>query len=1053
MISTNKFLALSLSLALASVVQAHEGHTHAPSTTSQAKIIQLNTQPKTWLTSAGTVVRMKHAEPEITQHFQTFVDSNTIELRWDNEYLFIESNGMPRHEMMVGITAWQQQIPIPQNYTGDNAWRIPLKPVPADKPMSTKTGFFRGAIAIAVNGIPIFNPIKNNGKTDTKLAGELDEFGGHCGRADDYHYHLPPLHLEKFVGSGKPIAFALDGYPILGLQSTTEASQSKLDWLNGHKDENGNYHYHSTLTYPYLNGGFYGEVIERDGQVDPQPRAEGIRPALQGLRGAEITGFKKSNDGKSVSVKYILRNEMRSVSYKTDDFTNYEFLFDNGQQGKSTETYSVRSNNRGKRGQGNQDNRKPQQEGQRGNKPNRREKERRGGGGKRGMAESRNGKQDQGQLSPQTNDGPRQPWIIVHADEIDLNNDKIISRDEMVAESEKAFVGYDKNSDGKLTEAELSGRGGSKSAMGGFLRGHSQEIDRDGDGVLTREEAVGNARRMFEKMDGNQDGMINATELAAAKRSGDDKTNNSNRRGKQKQGNAKNRDDMSRVGSQQEGANQKDANQDRERNGQQKGNQQRGGKNQSGSRLGGYETPPPANNVPKHDYNILLGRPTDTSITVSVLLFDNADALISYGDSPDEISTNTKPHKVVAGTPVEIEIDGLKPNQDYFYQLKYRNAGQTQTKTSNVYSFNTQRAPTSSFRFTVQADSHLDENTSGDVYLTTLRNALRDDSDFHVALGDTFMTGKYVRPELAEPQYLAQRYYLGSLCHSTPLFFCLGNHDGESSKGGRGKSKSGGKNRNRDDQEIVENPTRNWSVDARKKYIPNPFPNLKDTKSFYSGNEVIVDNVGQIEDYYAWDWGNSLFIVLDPFWYSGGQSRTEGNHWHQTLGDAQYRWLEKTLSTSKAKFKFVFIHHLIGGADRNNRGGVHSAPFFEWGGKELDGTDTFSKNRPKWKLPIHDLLVKNDVSVVFHGHDHLYAKEELDGIIYQAVPQPGHPRFGNVRSAEEYGYHGEVISSSGHLRISVSSDFARVDYVRAYLPKDETSQRTNGEIGSSYLIE
>ncbi|MCP4778628.1 MAG: metallophosphoesterase [Planctomycetaceae bacterium] len=510
---------------------------------------------------------------------------------------------------------------------------------------------------------------------------------------------------------------------------------------------------------------------------------------------------------------------------------------------------------------------------------------------------------------------------------------------------------------------------------------------------------------------------------------------------------------MSRVGSQQEGANQKDANQDRGRNGQQKGNQQRGGKNQSGSRLGGYETPPPANNVPKHDYNILLGRPTDTSITVSVLLFDNADALISYGDSPDEISTNTKPHKVVAGTPVEIEIDGLKPNQDYFYQLKYRNAGQTQTKTSNVYSFNTQRAPTSSFRFTVQADSHLDENTSGDVYLTTLRNALRDDSDFHVALGDTFMTGKYVRPELAEPQYLAQRYYLGSLCHSTPLFFCLGNHDGESSKGGRGKSKSGGKNRNRDDQEIVENPIRNWSVDARKKYIPNPFPNLKDTKSFYSGNEVIVDNVGQIEDYYAWDWGNSLFIVLDPFWYSGGQSRTEGNHWHQTLGDAQYRWLEKTLSTSKAKFKFVFIHHLIGGADRNNRGGVHSAPFFEWGGKELDGTDTFSKNRPKWKLPIHDLLVKNDVSVVFHGHDHLYAKEELDGIIYQAVPQPGHPRFGNVRSAEEYGYHGEVISSSGHLRISVSSDFARVDYVRAYLPKDETNQRTNGEIGSSYLIE
>ena len=94
-----------------------------------------------------------------------------------------------------------------------------------------------------------------------------------------------------------------------------------------------------------------------------------------------------------------------------------------------------------------------------------------------------------------------------------------------------------------------------------------------------------------------------------------------------------------------------------------------------------------------------------------------------------------------------------------------------------------------------------------------------------------------------------------------------------------------------------------------------------------------------------------------------------------------------------------------------------------------------------------------DVSIVFHGHDHLYAKEELDGIVYQAVPQPGHPRFGNVRSAEEYGYHGEVISSSGHLRISVSSDSARVDYIRAYLPKDESGRRINGGVGSSYLID
>lgn len=35
----------------------------------------------------------------------------------------------------------------------------------------------------------------------------------------------------------------------------------KLDWLNGHKDRDGNYHCHATKTYPYLKGGFYGEAL------------------------------------------------------------------------------------------------------------------------------------------------------------------------------------------------------------------------------------------------------------------------------------------------------------------------------------------------------------------------------------------------------------------------------------------------------------------------------------------------------------------------------------------------------------------------------------------------------------------------------------------------------------------------------------------------------------------------------------------------------------------------------------------------------------------------
>ena len=62
----------------------------------------------------------------------------------------VECNGMPTHPMMVGITSWQQQVPTPQAYVGDNAWRIPAAPVMAETPVSGKTELYRGAIALAV---------------------------------------------------------------------------------------------------------------------------------------------------------------------------------------------------------------------------------------------------------------------------------------------------------------------------------------------------------------------------------------------------------------------------------------------------------------------------------------------------------------------------------------------------------------------------------------------------------------------------------------------------------------------------------------------------------------------------------------------------------------------------------------------------------------------------------------------------------------------------------------------------------------------------------------
>ncbi len=265
-----------------------------------------------------------------------------VRTRSDETFLYVESDAMPDHEMMVGITAWQQQVPLPQPYTGANAWRIPLHPVVAKKPLSAKSHFFRGAIALAANGVPIFNPIKNDGVTDTFLAGELDRFGGHCGRADDYHYHIAPTHLQSIVGTGKPVAYALDGYPIHGFTEPDGATPTGLDAFNGHTTPALGYHYHATRTYPYLNGGFHGEVSEVGGQVDPQPDPVGIRPALPPWRGARITGF-TNEAGRRFSLEVTVGSAVHHVNYALATNGSVDFEFVGPERQIRKESYTARS--------------------------------------------------------------------------------------------------------------------------------------------------------------------------------------------------------------------------------------------------------------------------------------------------------------------------------------------------------------------------------------------------------------------------------------------------------------------------------------------------------------------------------------------------------------------------------------------------------------------------------------------------------------------------------------------------------------------------------------
>ena len=266
--------------------------------------------------------------------FSAFASS--VRVFRSGKYYLVESSGIPAHGMMVGIESWQQQVPTPQPYTGTNAWSIPIKPVLSKSPMSAKTHFLRGAIAIAVNGVPIFNALNNRGD-DALLAGELDDWGGHCGRADDYHYHVAPTHLQSIVGKAAPIAYALDGFPIYGLSEANGAKVVGLDQYNGHFDAKRRYHYHATKTYPYINGGFRGIVKEIDGQVDPQAATRAFRPAGTPLRGATITAFSRTG-ANAFTLQYELAGQTYTINYSTSSTdVQMEFIDPVGQQ--RTEIY------------------------------------------------------------------------------------------------------------------------------------------------------------------------------------------------------------------------------------------------------------------------------------------------------------------------------------------------------------------------------------------------------------------------------------------------------------------------------------------------------------------------------------------------------------------------------------------------------------------------------------------------------------------------------------------------------------------------------------------
>ncbi len=394
--------------------------------------------------------------------------------------------------------------------------------------------------------------------------------------------------------------------------------------------------------------------------------------------------------------------------------------------------------------------------------------------------------------------------------------------------------------------------------------------------------------------------------------------------------------------------------------------------------------------------SVFVAKPTEHSVTMSIVngekpftgqLCTREEGSGDWNCLPLTMGV-TSQENPKGGTRL-VQIGNLKAATRYRFEVRDTNG---KNVSNGEGSFVTQRAGTVPFRFLAMTDAHVNPlNPERNIVLRTCADAaarLRPDFVFH--MGDNIQTvasshgGPAVQEEHPSIFYLYWRQVMGKLQGETANFVLNGNWEGE----------------NGWHPEL----NRKWARDARMLFAPAP-----DGATYPQGGSPH-------EDYYAFTWGNALFVTLNATGYNVinhehtlGPGR--GDDW--TLGKEQYAWLEKTLRESGEPWKFLFIHHAVGG----NAGDDVNTRYGRGGGRAAHVGE---------QAQIHEMMKKYGVQVFFYAHDHVFTDMEVDGIHYICNGSVGAPwKFGTEETGYEF-----YIPDSGFTVVDVNGDKARIRYVR-----------------------
>ncbi len=393
----------------------------------------------------------------------------------------------------------------------------------------------------------------------------------------------------------------------------------------------------------------------------------------------------------------------------------------------------------------------------------------------------------------------------------------------------------------------------------------------------------------------------------------------------------------------------------------------------------------------------LLSCPTETSIRITALNDKvPTEAVIELRKEGIGNWERKSGLKVSAYEILNWNLKDLTPATRYEYRVLTKQGSEELRPAANG-SFRTQRKSPATYTAVLLTDSHTGYFPAGSGPVLTLdqvvQNAARAKAEFVLDLGDNVAwrgSREFAQTSSngALSAYAQYRRQIGPLSMHCPHFSVIGNWVGENGKF----------------------PERNieFAAAARRTLLPGP-------------NHLTYPQGGsEREDYYAFSWGDALYVILNVQTYSKPSDpaglpnlMSDVNRITEwTLGEKQMAWFEATLKNASERYRFVCIHHPAAG----NAGDALNTMYGRGGARAWNIGE---------QARIHALMKKHKVQIFFYGHDHVFVDDIVEGIHYTLPGSAGAPwKF----TKEETGYE-RSWPDSGHAQLDITPEKATVTFI------------------------